>query len=179
MAILLFCHLWILRQKRVKDFFVLPFRWKASMPWEPSPVSWYQPRIRPPNPAEGLGTIWLKHQQLTRNVFILFFLLTIPKKRSLLQNWQSFFCLTVILTSTPYFPSTFFGNPRWQLIYFTRVPTKNKLIKSRYVENGNGHPAFNKESLQWVYKTLLLGGLPSPTIGNQWEFRPEHIHIDT
>ena len=45
---------------------------KTSMPWEPSPVSWYQPRIRPPNPAEGLGTIWLKHQQLTRNVFILF-----------------------------------------------------------------------------------------------------------
>ena len=29
------------------------------------------------------------------------------------------------------------------------------MVKSRYI--GDGHPTFNRESLQWVYKPLLLG----------------------
>ena len=46
-------------------------------------------------------------------------------------------------------------------------------VESRYI--GNGHPTFTRESVNCVYKPLLLGWWPSPITGKQWEFRPWHI----
>jgi len=39
---------------------------------------------------------------------------------------------------------------------------------------GDGHPTVNRESLQWVYKPLLLGWWSSPYYMETWEFRPQH-----
>ena len=51
--------------------------------------------------------------------------------------------------------------------------TKCARVKSRYIGDGRP-PTFNRESLQWVYKPLLLGWWPSPIIWKKWEFRPWH-----
>ncbi len=53
------------------------------------------------------------------------------------------------------------------------------MVKSRYI--GDGHPTFNRESLLWVYKPLLLGWFSHPLLcGNNGSLDPgtyEYISI--
>ena len=69
---------------------------------------------------------------------------------------------------------------RWELAESSAQPCKRLLHvgarfechtkSSTYVPGSkvaiwwNGHPTFNRESLQWVYKPLLLGWWPSPIV---------------
>ena len=41
----------------------------------------------------------------------------------------------------------------------------------------NGYPTFNRKSLQWVSKPLLLGWWPSSMIWKQREFRPNRTYV--
>ena len=44
----------------------------------------------------------------------------------------------------------------WRMILnIEAIVPYHSWVKSRYI--WNGHPTFNRESLQWVYKPLLLG----------------------